>query len=151
METKISLRFLNAKTTRRYVKTQIFWDVMQCHWTSSARRLVASHGLHLQHKQSKKNAWPWRWKRYDPSKRQEPFAHRHGITSQKTRMFINTDVKTWNIATNVQVHPHLLEFQMSSTASPATPTITKLTLLRKEGINMSNRGNEAVDCATWWG
>jgi len=64
-------------------------------------------------------------------------------------MFMNTDVKTCNIATNVQVHPHLLEFQTSSTASP-TPTITKLTLLKKEVINnMSNRGNEAVDCATW--
>jgi hypothetical protein len=44
----------------------------------------------------------------------------------------------------------LLELQTSSKASPTTPKITKLTLLKKEVINsMSNSGNEAVDCVTW--
>lgn len=52
-------------------------------------------------KQSKMNAWPWRWKHYSPFESQELLAQWHSITSLKTGHFSNTiyqNIKSWTIS-----------------------------------------------------
>jgi hypothetical protein len=55
-------------------------------------------------------SWPWKWRQHDNLKRRGPLTQRHGVISQKTRIFIDYQQhKSWGFR-EPKIHTVVLRF-----------------------------------------